>query len=130
MSRLPVALRLAAEGPSVLVVSSAPGTANAPARALCNNPGSLIVYCFAPTPENTRGEARGIGQLVAEQGWARITVVTSTLHIARASVLIRRCTDAEVEMADAKVPLPVGAWADSVLHEVGGLAESVLRPDC
>ncbi|MGK5110427.1 ElyC/SanA/YdcF family protein [Geodermatophilus sp. CPCC 205506] len=128
--RLPRALRLAEQGGGVLVVSAAGGAANAPARALCRDPGDLEVYCFRPSPPDTRGEARAIGRLVEEHGWSRITVVTSTYHLARAGLLVRRCTDAEVVMAEAEPSIPVGTWARQLLHEMAGFVEATLHRSC
>jgi uncharacterized SAM-binding protein YcdF (DUF218 family) len=129
-ARLPVALRLAEEGPGVLVVSADDGEDNASARALCDDPGDLQVYCFAPERSDTRAEARALGQLVADHEWARITVVTSTYHVSRAGMLIDRCTDAVVQMAAARDRMPVRRWANAVVHESAGLLVGVLRPSC
>jgi uncharacterized SAM-binding protein YcdF (DUF218 family) len=128
--RLPVAVRLAREGSGVLVVSAAGGRTNAPSRALCHDPGDLVVLCFRPSPSTTRGEGRAIGRLVEEQNWTRITVVTSTYHLTRAALTIGRCTDAEVQMAEAEPGLSVGEWVTRVGHETGGLLETALAPGC
>lgn len=128
--RLPVAVGLAERGSGVLVVSAAGGRANAPSRALCHDPGELTIHCFTPSPSDTRGEARAIGRLVEEQNWTRITVVTSTYHLVRAALLIGRCTDAVVQMAEAEPSLSVGEWGTRVGHEMGGLVETALEPGC
>lgn len=128
--RLPVAQGLAQRDTGVLVVSAAGGEGNAPARALCDAPGALTVHCFVPDPSNTRGEARAIGQLVEERGWDRITVVTSTYHMTRAGLLIRRCTDAEVAMVEARPPYSLGEWVTQIGEESAGLVAAVLRPAC
>ena len=129
-TRLPVALRLAEEGPGVLVVSAAEGALNASARALCDAPHDLTLYCFAPEPSDTRGEARSIGRLVEEHGWTRITVVTSSYHIARAGLLLRRCTDARVHMVEAREPIPVRQWVVVIAHEIAGLGGAAIRASC
>jgi uncharacterized SAM-binding protein YcdF (DUF218 family) len=128
--RLPVALGLAERGSGVLVVSSAGGDFNAPARAMCHDPGKLTVYCFRPSPPDTRGEGRAIARLVEERRWTRITVVTSTYHVVRAGVTIDRCTDAVVEMVGTRPSISVGAWVTRVRHEMGGLVEAALHPEC
>ncbi|SFK92755.1 ElyC/SanA/YdcF family protein [Geodermatophilus ruber] len=128
--RLPVARRLAESGPGVLVVSVSAGENNAAARALCAAPGALTVYCFTPTPPDTRGEGAAIGRLVDEQGWTRITVVTSTYHVSRARLTIGSCTDAELVMAQAPWALPLDRWLTQIAHEMGGLVETVLRRGC
>ena len=129
-ARLPAAIRLAERGPRVLVVSAAEGVLNAPARALCRDRHDLTLYCFTPNPSNTRGEARSIGRLVEEHGWRRITVVTSSYHVARAGLLIRRCTDAGVQMVAAREPIPLRQWVVVIGHETAGLAGAAVREAC
>ncbi|OLT22778.1 hypothetical protein BJF81_12850 [Ornithinimicrobium sp. CNJ-824] len=52
------------------------------------------VECVLPEPYTTRGEARVLGARVAEHGWDRVAVMTSTPHAARTRMLMERCTDA------------------------------------
>lgn len=129
-ARLPVALRLAREGAGVLVVSVADGVDNAPTRSLCDEPGELTVWCFTAPGGDTRAEARALGELVAERGWTRIAVVTSSYHLTRAGLLVDRCTDADVELADARAPMSLERWGNAVLHELGGLAAAAAQPSC
>jgi uncharacterized SAM-binding protein YcdF (DUF218 family) len=129
-ARLPVATRLARGGPAVLVISVADGEENAAARRLCEVPGALTVLCFEPEPSETRGEARALGRLVDEHGWTRIAVVTNSYHLTRAGLLIRRCTDVEVQMVDARAPMPVQRWIRAVVREVGGIATTAVDRDC
>ena len=131
-TRLPVAVALAKKGSGVLVISASSGGVNAPARRLCTSPpADVVVRCFVPeAPENTRSEARAIGDLVTEQNWTRIAVVTSTYHMARAGLLIRRCTHAEVLMVEAR-PLVSGLqWTKYVTVEIGGLAVAAANRSC
>lgn len=51
-----------------------------------------------PRPDSTRYEARAASQLVADRNWKRVAVVTTTVHVGRASLLFRRCLDATVVM--------------------------------
>ncbi|MGY2083160.1 YdcF family protein [Blastococcus sp. SYSU DS0539] len=120
-SRLTVATRLAESGAGVLAVSVDEGRDNEPARALCEDPGDLEVHCFTATRSDTRSEARALGALVDEQGWASIAVVTSSYHVVRAGMLIRRCTDAEVAMVEARAGMTPRRWVMAVLHETGGV---------
>ena len=131
-TRLPVAIERARTGPGVLVISAAGGDVNAPARKLCDSPpGGLTVYCFAADPpQNTRSEARAIGALVSVHGWHRITVVTSSYHLARAGLLIRRCTRAEVTMLEARPVISGWEWGKYVAAELGGLAVAVVATSC
>lgn len=129
--RLPVAVALARDGPGLLVISAPPGPNNAAAQAICeDDPGQLQVICFRPDPVNTRGEARAIGDLVAEHGWRSITVVTSTYHVTRARLLVERCTNADVAMADASPSLSAPKWMKRIATESGGLLKAVAHPSC
>lgn len=49
------------------------------------------VLCFEATPFSTRGEARAIARLARAHNWERVVVVTSTYHLTRARMLVRRC---------------------------------------
>lgn len=130
-TRLPVALRLARQGPGVLAISAdGRDPVNASSRTLCGRSGDLTVYCFWPHPADTRGEARAIGRLAAQHGWNRITVVTSNYHVARAALLIRRCTDAQVSMAAARPSLSIAQWCVVVAHEIGGLGLATAKRSC
>jgi uncharacterized SAM-binding protein YcdF (DUF218 family) len=131
-TRLPVAVELARTGPGVLVISAAGGEVNGPSSSLCDSPpDDVVVQCFTPeAPRNTRAEARAIGALVAERGWTRITVVTSSYHMARAGLLVRRCTDAEVLMVEARPVISGLRWAKYVTVELGGLAVAAVSPSC
>ncbi|MGY2002868.1 YdcF family protein [Blastococcus sp. SYSU DS1024] len=124
-SRLPVAIRLAESGAGVLAVSVDDGRDNEQARTLCEDPGGLEVHCFTATGSDTRSEARALGALVDQQGWARIAVVTSSYHVVRAGVLMRRCTDADVAMVEARAGMTPRRWVMAVLHETGGMVAAV-----
>jgi uncharacterized SAM-binding protein YcdF (DUF218 family) len=129
--RLPLAVRLAEQGRGVLVVSAAGGEVNAPARALCEDPPAEVrTVCFEPASPNTRAEARAIGDLATDEGWDQVAVVTSSYHLMRAGMLIRRCTDAEVSMVEARPLIDGLQWARFVVTEVGGLATGMVSRSC
>ncbi len=93
--RLDPGVRLVERGVApVLVVS---GALQDPrwlkARQLCRRGrvAEAKVICFEPVPFSTRGEARAIGRLAREHGWHRVVIVTSTFHVSRARILVRRC---------------------------------------
>jgi len=129
-ARLPLARSLAEHGSRVLVVSAASGEDNAAARALCTRAGDLTVHCFTPVSSDTRAEARAVARMVMRYHWHRITVVTSSYHVVRARLLVQRCTDAEVQTAYARVPMPVGRWAAAFLHESSGLLAAAVERHC
>jgi len=127
--RLPVAVQLAEQGSGVLVISAAEGKVNAPARKLCGSPGDLTVYCFDAAPSTTRGEARAIGRLARQHGWATLTVVTSTYHVPRARLLVERCT-AAVKVQGAWPSSSIVRWGRQVAHELGGLTQAAFDSGC
>lgn len=129
-ARLPVAVRLAQEGAGVLVVSVDGGPDNAPARELCDEPGDLRVHCFTAARSDTGAEARALGDVVRDEGWDAIAVVTNSYHVARAGLLVRRCTDAEVVMVDARSSIAPLRWARALVHEVGGVAAATVERSC
>jgi len=49
------------------------------------------VLCFEAHPYSTRGEARAIARFAREHDWKQVAVVTSTYHVTRARMLVRRC---------------------------------------
>ena len=122
--RLDYGLELVRAGVApILVASTGP-------RQLCNSTQPFDVLCFLPSPETTRGEAEAIGQLARERGWTRIVLVTSTYHMLRAKLLVDRCYSGTIEAAPAEPdqgPLP---WIAAIVHEWGGLAESVVHRSC
>jgi len=71
------------------------------ARRLCRGklgPLRYRVLCFEPRPYSTRGEAETIARLAQAHHWTRIVVVTSTFHVTRARMLIRRCYHGDLWM--------------------------------
>jgi uncharacterized SAM-binding protein YcdF (DUF218 family) len=121
--RLPAGLRLIDRGLApVLVLASAPLE-----HPLCRSPRRkrLEVICFTPDPFSTRGEARTVGRLAARRGWRSLVLVTSTWHVTRARMLLRRCFDGEV-LAVAARPRDKGDTVESIVREWGGLFEALI----
>lgn len=120
--RLPAGLRLIDRGVApVLVLASAPLE-----NPLCRSPRRkrLEVVCFTPHPFSTRGEARTVGRLAARRGWRSLVLVTSTWHVTRARMLLRRCFDGKV-LAVAARPRDRGDTVESIVREWGGLVEAI-----
>jgi uncharacterized SAM-binding protein YcdF (DUF218 family) len=67
--------------------------------------GPVDALRFTPVPFNTRGEARAVAQLVREQGWRSLIVVTSGYHVRRARLLFERAVPAEIRFVAAPYPL-------------------------
>jgi uncharacterized SAM-binding protein YcdF (DUF218 family) len=85
-------IRLVRDGAApVLVISDGglPGSRNA--RVCRERPAGLRLVCLTPSPATTRGEARAFAELAEREGWSSLTLVTSTSHLRRASLLLDRC---------------------------------------
>jgi uncharacterized SAM-binding protein YcdF (DUF218 family) len=62
------------------------------ARDICNGAKrSFEVICFRPKPESTQGEARAVQRIAAARHLRSLIVVTSTFHVSRARLIMRRC---------------------------------------
>jgi len=94
--RLDPALALVRRGVApVLAISSAFRSPRwTKAQRLCRGeegPTRFRVLCFNAVPYSTQGEARAIARLARSHGWHRVVVVTSTFHVTRARMVVRRC---------------------------------------
>jgi uncharacterized SAM-binding protein YcdF (DUF218 family) len=96
--RAAVALAVAGYAPT-LVIIRADNAAPELLRAASSLPFEIV--SFAPDPPSTRGEARGVAALVRERGWTRIVVVTSTFHVFRARLILRRALACDVRLVSA-----------------------------
>ena len=108
-ARLDPALALMRRGVApVLVVSGAfHGTRWRKAQQLCTGgyaPLRYHVLCIAPKPYSTRGEARMIASTARAHGWDDIVVVTSTFHVTRAHLLVRRCYSGGLSFVGTHTP--------------------------
>ncbi|OMH24541.1 hypothetical protein BKD30_08160 [Tersicoccus phoenicis] len=130
--RLPVADDVrAATGMPILVLSHTDTLGNASADARCRrSPQPTGEICFRPVTDDTGGEARAIGKLIAQHHWTSVTVVTSRYHATRARMLIGSCTDARISMVVSEPQLNPWQWFERFVSESGGLVEAVLAPPC
>jgi hypothetical protein len=115
----------------VLVIPTRPTEEWPEAFDLCRSDGTFEVICLDSIPANTRDEALALDALVSEQGWQRVAIVTNDYHMARAAMLDRSCTDADL----APVPVepsglnPVShGW--KIFHEMIALPHSWLFQRC
>jgi uncharacterized SAM-binding protein YcdF (DUF218 family) len=92
----------------ILAISGAyHGTSWKKARKLCAGgygPLHYRVLCFEPKPYSTQGEARSVERLAREHRWTRVVVVTSSFHVTRAHLLVRRCYDGGLWMFGTHTP--------------------------
>ena len=138
--RFPVGRKLALAGLAPeLVLSSTQTPGNLITDLYCDytagdtvteDPASAAVTCFFPEPMTTRGEARAIARLAADNGWDNLIVVTSRYHLLRAETNISQCTTAKLTMVASEPDFSAKQWLDRFVEETGGLAAAVLRPAC
>lgn len=84
------------------------------------------IVCVEPVPATTRGEARAIAELAAQERWQAITLLTSTPHVSRARMLFERCVDARIEVVDASAELGALGWVRAAAGELAALARDGL----
>ncbi|MDQ0865767.1 YdcF family protein [Arthrobacter globiformis] len=131
--RLPLARQTQQDlGIPVLVLSHTDTPGNAAADDVCNSTTfpSRSLICFHPDGYDTRGEAQKIADLVTQNGWTSITVVTSSYHVARAERLLEQCTTAEVQMVASHPGFLPSEWLQRFVLESVGLVDVSLRPEC
>ena len=93
--------------------------------------GAPEVRCVVPDPYTTRGEAAMAAALVVDEGWDRLTVVTSAWHVRRVRLLFAPCLGplgvhvAVVGVGDPR-DIPVGRLP----REIAGSVDARLRPAC
>lgn len=122
--RLDPGIRLVGRGVApVLVISGARQDPRwRKAQTLCHrgHVAAARVICFEPVPFSTRGEARAIGRLAREHGWQRVVIVTSTFHLTRAKMLVRRCYHGR--LWEVGTPTPWWRLPEEWAFETGKLA--------
>jgi len=124
--RLAKALQLIQTGTApALVISNGADPKWPEANRLCSGTSTFEVICFRPDPDNTRGEARALASLAESRRWQSLLVVTSTYHVTRARLLLRRCYAGKTSVLAA--PSSAGAFRMflNVTREWAGLARSL-----
>lgn len=126
--RLNAALALAANGAApVMVVMNGAETEWPGGRSLCDQTDPYIVICPTAEPANTSGEASEMGDLVVEQGWRRLVIVTSDYHLRRALMLDEKCAG-DAALLGVGAPADIGALRRVLLvaREVAALPHAWL----
>jgi uncharacterized SAM-binding protein YcdF (DUF218 family) len=91
-TRLPVGLRLVRQGwAPLLVVSRTTVKPSALERQACAHRLNVPVLCVHAQPYSTVGEAELLARLAAARHWRAVDVVTSSYHVVRARIILRRC---------------------------------------
>jgi uncharacterized SAM-binding protein YcdF (DUF218 family) len=92
----------------------------------CGTDGAL---CVMPRPMSTRGEAIAAVELVRDEGWDAITVVTSDFHVFRTRSIFDRCVSVPVTVVGAETSPSPGQWIYRTARETAAYVVSLLR-DC
>ncbi len=123
--RLRAAVRLIRNGAApTLVISNGWDPIWKDANRLCRGWSEATVLCPTPHPGTTKGEARMLAALAARSGWDSVVLVTSTYHVRRASLLLRRCYQGGVHVVAAR-PRLTPSLVGAVAHEWLGLADAL-----
>jgi hypothetical protein len=89
------------------------------------------VFCPDSRTIDTVGEAETIGLLAREQGWLDLIAVTSVYHVHRATSLLGRCFDGEIQVVTPDRDLDREDLVGKVPHEwIGFLGSFVFGPNC
>ncbi|MDJ0338177.1 YdcF family protein [Cryobacterium sp. PH31-O1] len=117
-----------------VLISDAFGGDTRPAN-LCARPvpvpGTTIeVECFDPQPTTTRGEAETIAAFATARGWDRVIVVTSSYHVSRARLQIRRCYAGWLAVIGARQPMDPLKWAYQFGYQSAGFLKAQVIPSC
>jgi uncharacterized SAM-binding protein YcdF (DUF218 family) len=131
-TRLRIAERMVDAGLTLNVVVSVAesGPFAAASLPICTEPQTFRVQCLTPAPFTTQGEARMLGSLAAENGWASATVVTATPHIERARILMSRCFGGDLRMVADTYPLTPASWAYQITYQTFAFGKVLLEPAC
>jgi uncharacterized SAM-binding protein YcdF (DUF218 family) len=130
--RYPFGFDLGAQGwASNVVVSNPNGTDDPWLTAYCAAPHPAFhLYCFAPDPETTKGEGRGLRRLASEHGWRTVIVVTTRPHISRARYILNQCFDGDLVMVASPAHMSLPRWALEYVVQTMGYLRAVLQPGC
>lgn len=110
----------------VLMNGSEPGWPEA--NGLCDQTDPYIVICPEARPENTIGEAAALGELIEEQQWRSVVVVTSDYHLRRTTMLDRACVGEDVALRGVGAPADISTTLRIALitREVLALPQALL----
>ncbi|WP_062466027.1 hypothetical protein [Demequina maris] len=100
------------------------------AVAVCEEPQAYTVYCHKPSPFTTRGEMRWMRELIDENGWESVAVITTRPHISRTRVITKRCWDGDVLYLAPDEDLGPLAWIYHYFYQTGAFVKVGLERGC
>jgi len=130
--RYPYGIELALQGLAPRVVmSTTAGDRDIWLQDLCRHQRyQFTVTCFRPDPGTTKGEARELRRLAAEQGWRSVIVVTYRPHISRARYILQQCFEGRLIMTESNADLSVEDWVWAYVYQTAGYVRAALQPGC
>jgi uncharacterized SAM-binding protein YcdF (DUF218 family) len=98
---------------------------------LCaSHPTGYRLICFDPDPRTTRGEARELGRLAAENGWDRVAVVAAKYHISRSRTIVKRCYPGTLLMVEAPMKIVPVNWSYQYVRQTLGYLKVAVQKGC
>ncbi|WP_169746630.1 hypothetical protein [Demequina maris] len=120
-----------------MVVSLAEAAYDAGERAkrpeavqICEEPQDFTVYCSQPDPFTTRGEARWMRELIDENGWESVAVITTTPHLTRTRVIMERCWDGDIAYVSSGEHLDPWYWGYHYAYQSAAFVKVWLEDGC
>lgn len=125
--RVGYAFTLAQQGYARTVAVSVESEQQRQAKSACRNelPG-LTVLCFQASPSTTQGEARQIRRYAAQYGWKKLIVITSSYHVSRARMIVRRCFAGTLIVSSPAVHHSFARMAYEYLYQTAGYVKAFL----
>lgn len=97
----------------------------------CHQGSPWPVYCVAPRPTTTRGEATGYRELAARHGWRSVVVLTLDFHAGRARFIFRRCLPAsQVSVVGERQFSYSGGRRQQIPYQVAAFAKELWLGPC
>lgn len=102
-----------------------------PLDRFCADDHPFTVHCVSPDPIRTRGEARQWAELVQDQQWESVMIVTMSSHATRAKLYFDRCHTGRVVVADDEVlSFSAAQWLEQSVYESGALVKFAFERGC
>ena len=92
--------------------------------------GGASLSCFVPVPATTRGEARSVSSLVAQNHWRSVIVVTPVYHVARARLLFQRCPTGHLEFVAPDDHTSTARWVFESGYQMAAFLKAAAQTGC
>jgi hypothetical protein len=96
----------------------------------CTEEHDFDVLCIHPEPFTTQGEARAIRDLMAENSWDAVTVITTTPHIVRTRLRMEHCVPDGITVIGRATGLDLSGWLYQYTYQTLAFAKAWATPEC